>query len=100
MSLLIKGMEMPTSCYACDFAYQDQDSEHNVYWTCAVDHKAAGLYERREDCPLIEIPSHGRLIDADALPDRYAEVRDLAPTIIEAEYSPNSEQLVQEEEKK
>lgn len=69
MSVLINGMDMPTSCYACNFAYQDQDSEHNVYWTCAVDHKAAGMYERREDCPIIEIPPHGRLIDADALKD-------------------------------
>ena len=28
---------------------------------------------------------HGRLIDADAIPERFLEVRDLAPTIIEEE---------------
>lgn len=68
MSVLI-NMEMPTSCYDCDFAYQDQDSEHNVYWTCAAIHKLACIYKRRDDCPLISIPEHGRLIDADALAD-------------------------------
>lgn len=67
MSILIKGMEMPKSCYDCDLAFQDQDSEHNVYWTCAALHKSAEMYERRTDCPLIEIPPHGRLIDADKL---------------------------------
>jgi hypothetical protein len=65
MSILI-NMEMPTNCYDCDFAYQDQDSEHNVYWTCAAVHKAACMYERREDCPLIPVPEHGRLVDADS----------------------------------
>lgn len=61
------NMEMPTSCYDCDFVYQDKDSEHNVYWTCAAVHKSACMHERRDDCPLIPIPEHGRLIDADAL---------------------------------
>ena len=64
MGVYIKGMEMPTSCYDCDFAYQDQDSEHNVYWTCAAVHKSACMHERREDCPLVPVPPHGRLIDA------------------------------------
>ena len=67
MGVYIKGMEMPTSCYDCDFAYQDQDSEHNVYWTCAAVHKSACMHERREDCPLVPVPPHGRLIDADDL---------------------------------
>ena len=68
MSILIKGMKMPESCFHCLLAFQDQDSEHNVYWTCApLNEDAIGL-ERRPDCPLIEVPEpHGRLIDADAL---------------------------------
>ena len=67
MGVYNKGMEMPTSCYDCDFAYQDQDSEHNVYWTCAAVHKSACMHERREDCPLVPVPPHGDLIDRDAL---------------------------------
>ena len=34
---------------------------------------------------VIPVPDHGRLIDADAIPERYLEVRDLAPTIIPAD---------------
>ena len=67
MSVLIKGMEMPKSCYDCDLAFQDQDSEHNVYWLCGVNHQNASMWERLPNCPLIELPPHGRLIDADNL---------------------------------
>ena len=93
MSVLI-NMEMPTSCYDCNFAYQDQDSEHNVYWICAVIHKSACMYERRDDYPLIPIPEHGRLVDADAMAERWEDyiikgnIKPLLvtrPTIIKAE---------------
>lgn len=67
MSVVIKNMEMPKNCYDCDLSFQDQDSEHNVYWMCAALHKGAYMYERHPDCPLVEIPAHRRLIDADAL---------------------------------
>ena len=68
--IYIPGMEMPPSCYDCDFAYQDQDSEHNVYWTCAAVHKAACIYERRDDCPLVPVPEHGRLIEDTAVQEQ------------------------------
>ena len=67
MGVYIPNMEMPTNCDDCDFAYQDQDSEYNVYWTCAAVHKSACVHGRRDDCPLVLVPPHGRLIDADAL---------------------------------
>lgn len=60
MSILIRGMEMPTSCAECLLA---DCSKSPCY-------KVGGVvdWERRPDwCPLIEIPPHGRLIDADAL---------------------------------
>ena len=67
MSVLIKGMEMPKSCLDCKLT----DSE---YCTCSVfdfwdDDYYIGCYlsDRAPWCPLIEIPPHGRLIDADAL---------------------------------
>lgn len=62
MSVLIRGMEMPTSCCQCPV---------NMYlckrgYEYLLEHPA--LYdERAEDCPLIPVPPHGRLIDADAL---------------------------------
>ena len=65
MSVLIKGMEMPTSCMTCLF--------QNPYmggW-CSLPNDNSNAYSRRCDCPLIPIPPHGRLIDADALADSF-----------------------------
>ena len=72
MSILIKGMDMPTNCENCRLWYQDQDSEHNVWSRCtALNHNEIIAFRtiRRADCPLVEVPTpHGRLIDADKLP--------------------------------
>ena len=58
MSVLIKGVEMPTSCRACMFSRTDI---RNVDW-CVLTEKDLPC-----DCPIVPIPPHGRLIDADAL---------------------------------
>ena len=74
MSVYIKGMEMPTSCCEC-FAFKSNASG-NLF--CKAKCVAFG----REDaewlpkktpnwCPLIPVPDHGRLIDADALLSQY-----------------------------
>lgn len=87
MSILIKGMKMPKSCINCSVK-ADPDNR-----MCLMDghifEETLGklLYRRDENCPLVEIPPHGRLIDADKIPERFAEVRDLAPTIIPSEES-------------
>ena len=104
MSVLIKGMEMPISCYKCPFL----DYEEGFCFASGVKHKS-GWYElilrpgeikdgRHEDCPIVLVPPHGRLIDADAID--WVEGRDEQdrpvylllkmqiddiPTIIEAE---------------
>ena len=67
MAVLIKGMEMPESCWKCPFMYA------RVY--CVVksklifdDDEYSELNKRYDGCPLAEVPeSHGRLIDADKL---------------------------------
>lgn len=89
MSVLIKGIEMPKSCMDCKLKMAVGccgNLPHNT---------------RMPHCPLVELPPHGRLIDADALrvdhfapsstsnmPNYYhvskAQI-DRAPTIIEAE---------------
>ena len=65
MSILIKGMEMPKNCYTCpfcDYVSARCDAVKGTPYT------PADRYEKRADwCPLIEIPPHGRLIDADEL---------------------------------
>ena len=72
MSVLIKGMEMPPDCEKCPFF----DYEEGFCFASGIKGKS-GWYEyvlrlggikdgRHDDCPLVEIPPHGRLIDADA----------------------------------
>ena len=67
MSVLIKGMEMPTSCDNC-WALDD----YGDYPRCRITEEQRGynfpIREKRMDnCPLAPVPPHGRLIDADAL---------------------------------
>ena len=72
MSVLVKGMEMPTRC----FSYPMCDVE-NAEVNCAVSHGSyieyrevdpkVAIQERPSWCPLIELQSHGDLIDRDAL---------------------------------
>ncbi len=68
MSILITGMKMPKNCVDCPLfeslyhfhgchakpeSFNDRDM-----WTFAVG-------DRPSWCPLVEVPQHGRLIDAD-----------------------------------
>ena len=67
MSILIKGMEMPTRCGRCDMrvpVYDDGIFDH--YECCITAAIIDNLGEKMEDCPLVPVPPHGRLIDADA----------------------------------
>lgn len=58
MGIYIKGMEMPESCYSCEF--------RNESGWCPVKRKLVDKYDY-ETCSLVTVPDHGRLIDADAL---------------------------------
>jgi hypothetical protein len=100
MSILIKGMEMPTSC-PCEVLGIGYD----LYCSFAggIPARVKEYYEccqngtRPSWCPLVPVPPHGRLIDADALIsnhtiDKYdcsevISVEDIrnAPAIIPAE---------------
>lgn len=61
MSILIKGMEMPSSCSVCRLF-----GEYGCPFIGAVGY-ALTRGERNEDCPLVPVPPHGDLIDRDAL---------------------------------
>ena len=84
MSILVKGMKMPEKCHLCPF------------WT-DVNCTATFQNHGKKDCPLVPVPPHGRLIDADAFEDFIkkdwgkndhwiAEVVYSRPTIIEADF--------------
>lgn len=96
MSILIKGMEMPKNCYDCPLF----ESIYHLHGCHAVPKSFDDMDmwnfvgdDRPLWCPLVSVPPHGRLIDADALIAAHEQVcsrsmkfnLDLAPTIIEAE---------------
>ena len=64
MSIIIKNMKMPESCCECPCC-DSVDLDCRI--TC--DKVPWDIKDERRPvwCPLIEIPPHGRLIDADAL---------------------------------
>lgn len=62
MSVYIKGMEMPTDCFHCRFAV---DGWCYAYGKPNID--ALANDGRTNFCPLLPVPNHGRLIDADAM---------------------------------
>ena len=71
MSVLIKGMELPAECRECKMLTYYSTSGCSM---CDITGNALARnfkpipFDGRPDwCPLIEIPEHGRLIDADAL---------------------------------
>ena len=98
MSILIKGMEMP-SCNDCPLAGDFKcNLMPSIPALCKEYDIAVQNGKRLNNCPLIEIPPHGRLIDADKLKEEFphdedwnypvntnsyvVETIDQAPTII------------------
>ena len=93
MSVLIKGMKMPSSCHECVAGFGMS------CFVCPPEEDGECPDKGRPSwCPLIELPPHGRLIDSDELPHYVPDVGYLsmeqkifnevianAPTIIEAE---------------
>lgn len=89
MSVLIKGLKMPKEgCKDCLLVKRGR-----VYDICPFLKRAVnGNVERGGkpyDCPLIELPDHGDLIDRDALnaTDSWEWIRHDAPVVIPAERS-------------
>lgn len=97
MSVLIR-MEMPTTCGNCPVRKlwaEDDEAQ------CMINRTLWTKYSKRNpNCPLIPIPPHGRLIDADALIERCKDEKgnyysyeaaivagsvEVSPTVIEAE---------------
>lgn len=102
MSVLIKGMEMPTSCARCPMLEGDRFDgmchaaskwlDDDEFWEWFVYPEGDVDESKPCNCPLVPVPPHGRLIDEDALmnslPMEYHSVVmaiNTAPTIIEAE---------------
>ena len=70
MSVIIKDMEMPSSCMECPF------SDHEAW--CLIPGDWRKRYycpddERSDDCPLVEIPKGARLIDSNKFKKKVME---------------------------
>jgi hypothetical protein len=61
--ILIKGIEMPKNCLECPLTWFDDDYDS----VCPFTNVVALNIGRQDDCPLIELPPHGRLGDLDKL---------------------------------
>ena len=111
MSILIKGMEMPTSCSKCPMLEGDRLDglchaasrwlDDDEYWTWYAYPEGDIDDSKPCNCPLVPVPKHGRLIDADKLKEEFphdedwdypvntnsyvVETIDKSPTIIETE---------------
>ena len=106
MSILIKGMEMPTTCCHCklmvynhELVWDDAGTERTGAWVCLLTGELIDNTKREEHCPLIPVPPHGRLIEKNAVfelirsfpnVDRQLSVEFMKalyelPTILEAE---------------
>ena len=103
MSILIKGMKMPTSCVNCRFSGFGGLRNERVVCMHTGSNAYMNEVQYLDDCPLVPVPPHGDLIDRGALMELYADEDDLrlenmkvpiavirqnimdAPTIIPAE---------------
>ena len=70
MGIYIKGMEMPCCCKECIM----WNNESSLYGGCLAVSEREGIFDgktnmevRQPYCPLVPIPPHGRLIDAETL---------------------------------
>lgn len=70
MSVLIRGMEMPKSCWFCNFC-RAYDEPNQGFFCVAIEadlHRSNIQKKRSDDCPLVEVPTpHGDLIDREVM---------------------------------
>ena len=102
MSILIKGMEMPTTCCHCklmvynhELVWDDAGTERTGAWVCLLTGELIDNTKREEHCPLIPVPPHGDLVERKAVLNtfsihmnrtlHYVTIRDTIPTIIPAD---------------
>ncbi len=87
MSVIIKGMEMPTSCDGSCPLYDREFLRCNITYTepwWGHDGEPIEVpIPIPSDCPLVPVPPHGRLIDADALMETFRERK--RPTLSDGE---------------
>ena len=104
MSYIVKGVKIPVSCDSCPLMRWNDYGIDGELQYCNILHAICEHEEgqRDADCPLTELPPHGRLIDADKArkdeeifwdldtthrryEDTVGDIFDRQPTVLEAE---------------
>lgn len=73
--VLVRGMEMPRGCFECILSFMWFNGTEAVLQCNVLEKLVSDDGSKDPDCPLIELPQHGDLIDRDAL---WEHVEDLA----------------------
>ena len=68
MSVIVKGIEMPTNCFLCPLSVLN---ENRLF--CEVTKNEVLRAKIDAECPLVPVPPHGDLIERDAAYDKIAE---------------------------
>ena len=68
----VRGMELPVTCCHCAFMYFDPDAANSNNgnpgsYLCSFTKAEIWNTQRDPQCPLVSVPDHGELIDADEL---------------------------------
>lgn len=73
--IYIPGMEMPPNCEECEWSTTDRSGFFGcrLTWNIVIRKREQ---DRPDWCPLIPVPPHGRLIDADALKARVQKLQE------------------------
>lgn len=73
MTVLINSKDMPESCDNCGLCgcYVREDGTEENYRCAVTMYPIRDFDKRHKNCPLVPVPPHGRLIDADALLERF-----------------------------
>ena len=80
MSIFIKGMEMPTSCWRCMLSQLYEKPREMLVFK--ITHEEVLRNKIDGNCPLVEVPTpHGRLIDADVAYDEFLILMEIQGTI-------------------
>ena len=94
MGVYIRGMEMPKNCMLCPFCVEEADPANGEMCMVTGTLMPPCTRERLDDCPLVPVPPHGRLIDENMLLcflgeniiyDSYGRTIAKVPTVIPAE---------------
>lgn len=72
--LYVPNMELPDTCFKCRFMFARRHCLLNTKIDFYSYENYDELEKRVDDCPLVYVPDHGRLIEADALIERLKPV--------------------------